>query len=554
LTVPPNQTSKTFTVTSSPDLVFEGPESVVASITDASTNGQQLTATTPSASALIVDDGSLIDPNSPNGPRYDSDRPTVSISATDNLAVEGSGNNTLAFAVTQSAPSDFPTDIVVTLDLGTVEPDDLDSVVTYNDPNGIPAQTTVAALRNGLELTIPASSSNPWSPEFTLTVANDNIQEAIETLSMSVALATTESDASLGNASDSASIKDQGRRDTPDDGLGDLPTISIAPSSTGSNIAIEAADAGETGALATPALFTVSLSNPSDFATTLTLALTPGAANAAELGSGLGVGADISSFQFQSGIDTNNNNSPIWSNVPNDGQLTLDPGVTTLNLRVNPASDLVYESTENFNVVISSAAIDGQSLATTANASKTAAGVIADDLTTGGSTSNPLGDLPSVSIARDLAAVSEGDSGNGNTITYTVNLSTTSEYSTKVYINLGGTAEPDDYTAAGLTAETINNVTRYFLTVPANQTSQTFSITSSPDLVFEGPESVVASITEATTNGQQLTATTPSASALIVDDGSLLDDGGTPNDPSDDRFYDSDRPTVSISATDNLAV
>ena len=101
------------------------------------------------------------------------------------------------------------TDIVVTLNLGTVEAADITSV-TYVNAAGTTVTTTVAALQSGLALTIPATpdGATPWSPVFTITANQDAIYEVSEALTMNLALGATETDATLGTAQATGTIYD----------------------------------------------------------------------------------------------------------------------------------------------------------------------------------------------------------------------------------------------------------------------------------------------------------------------------------------------------------
>ena len=120
------------------------------------------------------------------------------------------------------------------------------------------------------------------------------------------------------------------------------------------------------------------------------MTITAGAANAVELP------ADVNAFQYWNGS--------TWVAVPGDGQLTIAAGATFVDLRVDPAADTIYEGLENFNVNVTAASTNGQTLTVT---TPTAAGTIADE-------GNNLGDLPSFRI-NDVTV----DEAAG-TITFTV--------------------------------------------------------------------------------------------------------------------------------------
>ncbi|MBU3600741.1 tandem-95 repeat protein, partial [Polynucleobacter sp. 30F-ANTBAC] len=160
-------------------------------------------------------------------------KPVVDITATDATAVEGTTNSTLLFKVEQSNASTLPTDIVVSLGLGTVEAADISSI-TYVAADGTTVvPVTVADLVAGLALTIPATpdGSAPWSPVFTITATQDAIYEVSEALTMNLALGSGETDATLGNAQATGTILDEDATTASDitggDTLGDKPEVSI---------------------------------------------------------------------------------------------------------------------------------------------------------------------------------------------------------------------------------------------------------------------------------------------------------------------------------------
>ena len=102
---------------------------------------------------------------------------------------------------------------------------------------------------------------------------------------------------------------------------------------------------------------------------------------------------------------------------------------------------------------------------------------------------------------------------------------------TVVTLNLTGTATlTGDYVPAGLTAT--GTAGRYTITIPAGQTSASFTVDPVGDNTYEGPETVVATIASAVANtSANLSVTTASAT------GTIHDEGGS---------YDSDLPTLTI--------
>jgi hypothetical protein len=223
-------TSLSVEVPTTDDAVYEGDETftLTASAGEVAVDGV--------CTGTIVDDGS-VDPDGPGPLDPDNDRPLVSVVVSDDNAVEGTANNTVSFTVIQNTVSDFDTDIIVNLDLGTVEAADLNAAVTYLDSAGASASTTVAVLTSlaGLAITIPAGIN--YAPVFEISAVNDVVFEGSETLSLEVAVAAGETNAAIGTASAEATIYDEDSvtpaQTIPGNELGDAPTLTIGDAAAG---------------------------------------------------------------------------------------------------------------------------------------------------------------------------------------------------------------------------------------------------------------------------------------------------------------------------------
>ena len=143
-------------------------------------------------------------------------------------------------------------------------------------------------------------------------------------------------------------------------------------------------------------------------------------------------------------------------------------------------------------------------------------------------------DHPTVSMAVSPANISEGDASEADVMSYTVTLSNPSDTDTVVTIDLSGSATlSSDYALAGLTPT--GTAGRYTLTIAAGQTTATFTANPVGDAVYEGAETVTATVVSAVTNGSEsLDKTTDVATGTIHDGGDA---------------YDSDVPTVSIAVS-----
>ena len=326
ITIPANSTTfPTVTIVPTDDDIYEVSESFQGVIS----TPVNATLGTDSANGTFVDEDDS-DPTTITD-QQDGDKTVVSLTSTNTDAVEGTSNDTVSFKVSQSNESNFDTSVIVTLDLNEVEANDISNDVTYLDINGQVVHTTVTALEAGLEITIPANSD--YSPEFIITALDDASFEQSESLSMSVALAAGETEATVSTTENTATatIYDEDSTDptdpNPGDQLGDAPTISIA------------ADFSQVaeGQTATFTL-TRTLVNPAELPEvggTVNVALVNGDTTASDFDGVL---------QYQ---DTNGD----WQDVTSAG---IPVGISTseIALRIDSASDADIENLENFSVEI----------------------------------------------------------------------------------------------------------------------------------------------------------------------------------------------------------
>ncbi|BFM17033.1 hypothetical protein R50073_32160 [Maricurvus nonylphenolicus] len=536
ITIPANSSyAPEFVITAVDDTIFEGNESLSMSVA-LGAGETDATLGTSSANATIHDEDSS-DPTDPNPGDDRGDAPVVSIASTNNTAVEGTSNDTVSFVVSQSNESDFATDVVVTLNLGTVEAADINATVTYLDSAGNPASTTVAALQAGLNITIPANSS--YAPEFVITAVDDTIFEGNESLSMSVALGAGETDATLGTSSANATIHDEDSSDptdpNPGDDRGDAPVVSIASTN---NTAVE-------GTSNDTVSFVVSQSNESDFATDVVVTLNLGTVEAADINATVtyldsaGNPASTTVAALQAGLNIT---------IPANSSYAPEFVITAVD-------DTIFEGNESLSMSVALGAGETDATLGTSSANAT----IHDEDSSDPTDPNPgddRGDAPVVSIASTNNTAVEGTSND--TVSFVVSQSNESDFATDVVVTLNlGTVEAADINAtvtyldsAGNPASTTVAALQAGLniTIPANSSyAPEFVITAVDDTIFEGNESLSMSV--ALGAGEtDATLGTSSANATIHDE-----DSSDPTDPNpgDDR---GDAPVVSIASTNNTAV
>ena len=236
------------------------------------------------------------------------------------------------------------------------------------------------------------------------------------------------------------------------------------------------------------AVFTISLSNPSAMATTVSLALANGTA--------LGGGADYGTGGAGN-LQVSTDGGTTWTDA---ASATFAPGSTSVLVRTPIANDAISEPLENFSLTATRTA------GTTRNASDTGIATIADD-----------DGAPSLTI--DDVTVNEG----AGTATFTVRLTAVSALPISVdYTTSNGTATAGaDFTTTSGTLNFAPGVTVRTITVPIIN-----------DTIFEGSEFFNVLLSNAT-------------NAFIADGtgvGTIKDDG-TPSGGTDN-----DTPTFSVSS------
>jgi Ca2+-binding RTX toxin-like protein len=172
----------------------------------------------------------------------------------------------------------------------------------------------------------------------------------------------------------------------------------------------------------------------------------------------------------------------------------------------------VFEGNESVIATISSAITNSVTLQATSGGSLIATGTLIDTDATGTGSGT---DQPTVSIAVNPTSMGEDDATG--VLTYTVTLSNESAFDTVVTYALSGTANAaNDYTVSGTSGT---------LTIAAGALTGTFTVDPTSDTVFEGNESVIATISSAITNSVTLQAT--SGGSLIAT-GTINDDSDIP--------------------------
>ncbi|MGE6351064.1 VCBS domain-containing protein, partial [Psychrobacter sp. NPDC078511] len=259
-----------------------------------------------------------------DGTPQEGDRPTVSITATKDTAIEGE-DNTLEFSITQDNISTVDSTVDVKLNSGDSDIDAADiSSIVYTDENGTEITLSTQAqiqdfLTNGASVKIAAGQTK--APVITITVADDDVYERSEDLVLDISNAQN---ATIGTDSATGSIVDES--DDPNDPgantEGDKPTVSVgdAVATEGGNLVHQVTVNGET----TQADVTYDFN------------LADGSTNPAIAGSDY-------------------TNAPVFSNgvINNgDGTITVPAGVTDFTVTYPSLTDNILENDETTTITI----------------------------------------------------------------------------------------------------------------------------------------------------------------------------------------------------------
>ncbi|MEO6409614.1 MAG: Calx-beta domain-containing protein, partial [Burkholderiaceae bacterium] len=341
--------------------------------------------------------------------------------------------------------------------------------VTLSNPSSTPVTVAYATADGtataGSDYTATAGTltfaPGTLSQLVTVAILNDTVYESAETFTLNLA---TPVGASLGNAASLTTIVDDGSGTGGNDN--DTPSLAVSSPSVSEGAGF--------------AMFTVSLSNPSTAATTVSLATTPGTATA---------GAD-----YLTALEVSTDGGATWHA---GSTATIAAGATSVLVRAPIVDDTIDEFDESFSLVATRTA------GTTTNASATGIATIVDNDAT-----------PALAI--NDVTVNEA----AGTATFTVTLSAASGLPVTVAFNTtdGSATAGSDYTASAGT-----------LTFAPGVVSQTVTVPIINDAVYEGAETFSVDLTAP-------------VNAVIGDGqgiGTILDNGGGGGGGTDD-----DRPQV----------
>ncbi|AYO09384.1 calcium-binding protein [Vibrio campbellii] len=470
VTVPAGLTEFDVRIASIADEVFEGPENFTVDVT-----GLGAVQGSDTGTATIVDDGSG------PGPDPDDDRPTVT-SITSTNVNEGEA---ATLDVTLSNVSTTPTVVNMTLADGSAEGgvDYTNTLVTITYEDNTTEVINVEP-DGSFSVTVPANDS---TYSVTMSTTDDELTENTETFILSGA--------------------------TDVQGVPAIGTTTIIDNDAQlvASISNELINEGEAGT------FDVTLSNASDTDSIVRMTLTDGTADG---------GVDYTDTQVTVTY-ADNSTEVVAVNPDGSFDVTVPANDTTYSITVSTTDDELFEGPETFT-------LNGATAVQTTPAEGT--GTIVDDGS--GPGPDPDDDRPTV------ASISSTTVNEGDPATLDVTMSNASTTDTVVSMTLAdGTADGGvDYTDTQVTITYADNSTEvvavnpdgsFDVTVPANDTTYSITVSTTDDDLYEGPETF-------TLSGATAVQTTPAEGT-----GTIVDDGSGPGPDPDD-----DRPTVaSISST-----
>ena len=414
-----------------------------------------------SATGVVLDND-----NTGTGEPNDGDKPTVSIAATDDKAVEGGADDPLVFTVSQDKVSNFDTTVNVKLGASdnSIEAADIASISYTNAAGTVVTLSTQADiadfLTNGATITIKAGQTA--APAITVTVVDDAIYEQSEEMVLEI---SSPVNATLGGASATGVVLDN-------------DSLSVSIKTT-------VAEATE-GTANNTLVFEVSQSLVSSADTSVKVNL-----------AGTGITAsDLTSIEYTNAtgaVVKLTDPTDIANFLTNGDNVRIEAGsLTAPVITLTVADDSVYEGDETVTATISEAA---NSIGAPTIAKATDTGVIKDN-----------DSQPTISI--NDVTVNEAD----GTMTFTVTLTgETTEAVTVDYATNNGTATSvSDYTATSGT-----------LTFPPGTVSQTITVPITNDNIWEQTE-VFSVILSNATNSTIAKGT--GIGTIINDDITAVDD------------------------------
>ncbi|WP_343630922.1 Ig-like domain-containing protein [Fluviicola sp.] len=528
VTIPANATTATLVIDPNDDLIYEGNETVITTITSVS-GGNSATIGSPASTTTTIVDNETV--------------PTVTLSGTTTIS-ENSGT-IVTLTATLSSPTTVATVITLTnTGTATSGTDYTASAVTITIPaNSTTGTITITTINDGVyegtETVITTITSitggngaTIGSPASTTVTITDD--EAVPTVSISGGTTIAENSSgtvtltvTLSGPASTATVVNLGYTGTATSGtdyLAGVTSVTIPANATTATLVIDPNDdlvyegnetviatitsvtGGNGATIGSPAsttttivdnetVPTVSISGGTTIAenspgtVTLTVTLSGAASTATVVNLGY-TGTATSGTDYVTGVTS----------------VTIPANATTATLVIDPNDDVIFEGNETVITTITS--VSGGNGATIGSPASTTTTIVDDET------------VPTVSISGG-ASILENNPG---TVTLTVTLSVATTTATTINLGYTGTATSGTDYVAGVTS----------VTIPAGSTTATFVVDPNDDLIYEGDETVVVTITSISGGNGATIGSPASTTVIIVDNDNAIpvanDNGATTNE------------------------
>ncbi len=515
ITIPAGSLTATVTIDPSVDAIFEGSETVIATITGVS-GGNGTTIGTPNqATVTITDEQSL---------------PNVTLTGTTTIAENALGvatlTATLSIATTQATvvtlgytgTATSPADYVTSSSTITIPAGSLTATVTIDPSVDVifeGSETVIATITgvsggNGTTIGTPNQATVTITdeqslPNVTLTGTTTIAENAlgVATLTATLSIATTQATVvTLGYT---------GTATSPADYVTSSSTITIPAGSLTATVTIDPSvdvifegsetviatitgvSGGNGTTIGTPNQATVTITDEQSLPNVTLTGTTTIAENATDVAT---LTATLSTATTQATVVTLGYTGTATSPadyVASSSTITIPAGSLTATVTIDPSVDAIFEGSET--VIATITGVSGGN-GTTIGTPNQATVTITDEQS-----------LPNVTLT-GTTTIAENAT---DVATLTATLSTATTQATVVTLGYTGTAtSPADYVASSST-----------ITIPAGSLTATVTIDPSVDAIFEGSETVIATIT-GVSGGNGTTIGTPNqATVTITDEQSL---------------------------------
>ena len=556
ITIPAGSLTGTVTIDPTDDAIFEGSETVIADITNVTGGNGATESGTQTATVTITDNETPPTVTLTGTTTIAENAPGVAtLTATLSVATTAATTVTLTYTGTASGADYVASSVTITIPAGsltgTVTIDPTDDAIFEGSETVIADITNVTggngATESGTQTATVTITDNETPPTVTLsgttTIAENapGVATLTATLSVATTAATTVTLTYTGTASGADYVASSVTITIPAGSL--TGTVTIDPTDDAifegsetviANITNVTGGNGATESGTQTATVTIT---DDETAPTVTLSGTTTIAENAPATVNLTATLSVATTAATTVTLTYTGTASGADYVASSVTITIPAGSLTGTVTIDPTDDAIFEGSET--VIADITNVTGGNGATESG-TQTATVTITDNETA------PTVTLTgTTTIAEDAPGVA--------TLTATLSVATTA--ATVITLTYTGTASGADYVASSVT-----------ITIPAGSLTGTVTIDPTTDALFEGPETVIADITNVTGGNGATESGTQTATVTILnanfppvanDDngGSLTEDGanGTVNVIANDTDADAN-PTAPVNGPGQFTV